>query len=151
MIDKNYISHEIIIADDLSENEKFEALEVLEHVNDGFAKSVLIEVLIDEGLEYIILNEAQGDDDVAAYLKHRNKLKKVVGQKQLKAKNYGLKKGALKAAPAKGGMGKKVAAIVKKKHSLGSRVAAKLKSMAAKYMPKAAKAGKLVMKAKMGG
>jgi len=131
---KQIMEHQIIICDDLTDQEKFNALEVLETLTEDFAKFLLFESVD----EVETLYEFAGDDDVAAYKKYRNKLKKMTGQK-VRAAKASIKKASTKGAASTKGVAKF------KKASLGSKIAAKVKKVAA--AAKASKAGVVAKKA----
>jgi len=128
---KNFLRYHIYEADDLTPDEKIEALEGIEILSQ-FNK---------------VLSEAAGDEDVANYYKHRNKLRKVGLRKGVvdpktskvvasKAKVAG---SASKLAKAKS-FGAKIAAAIKAKLAIlksamsnphvvkGAKVAAKIAS-----------------------
>ena len=108
---KQIMEHQIIICDDLTDQEKFNALEVLETLTEDFAKFLLFESVD----EVETLYEVAGDDDIAAYTKYRNKLKKISGQTPVDKTGKKLKfaKKAAKAAKAKGSWGAKIAGKLK--------------------------------------
>ena len=121
MDNKSFLEHHIIIADDLTEQEKFVALETLELLNT-----------------LNLINEGSVEDDIANYYKHRNKLRKV-----------GLRKGVKNPGAAKAKVATKTAAkAAVKKKSLGSKIAAKILAYAKKkgLLAKAAKVGKVAAK-----
>ena len=118
---KSFLEHHVIIADDLTEQEKFETLERINILSES---NLLIET---------------SDQDIANYYKHRNKLRKI-----------GLRKGVkspVKAKAAKVAKGTKGVAAIKKK-SLGSKIASKLLAYMKKkgLAAKAAKLGKVAAK-----
>ena len=78
ILSKGFIQHQIYNAEDLTNEEKISALEDLELLNDSLIKIVIIEAI---GTRDVFkLAEAKGDKDVAAYFKHRNKIRKITGQ-----------------------------------------------------------------------
>ena len=115
---KSFLEHHVIIADDLTEQEKFEALERINILSES---NLLIET---------------SDQDIANYYKHRNKLRKI-----------GLRKGVKSPVAAKAKVAKGAGAAVKKK-SLGSKIASKLLAYMKKkgLAAKAAKLGKVAAK-----
>jgi len=129
---KNILEHYIIMADDLTEQEKFEALEGLEKLSSLD--------LINEG--------GTVEDDIAKYYKNRNKLRKIGLRKGVK--NPGAAK--LKAgAKASGSASKSSSGVAAKAKSIGSKIAAKIKAaiqIAKKkgLAAKAAKAAKIAAK-----
>jgi hypothetical protein len=129
---KNFLRYHIYEADDLTPDEKIEALEGIEILSQ-FNK---------------VLSEAAGDEDVANYYKHRNKLRKVGLRKGVvdpktskvvasKAKVVGT---AGKNLPQAKSFGAKIAAAIKAKLAIvksamsnphvvkGAKVAAKIAS-----------------------
>ena len=77
---KQFMEHQIIMSDDLTEKEKFDAINTLSEFSVDLAQFILFESVDEDDDSFIGLCEAAGDDDVAAYYKHRNKLKKMTGQ-----------------------------------------------------------------------
>lgn len=131
---KGFIQHQIHNASDLTTDEKVTALEDLEMLDESSIKTVLFESLKD----IYDLSEAAGDDDVAGYFKHRNKLRKITGQKAdpNTPKYTAVKKGTGKAA----GTGKKM--------SWGKKIMAKIKAAKGALYKKAAGNPKIMKAAK---
>ena len=102
---KNFLRYHIYEADDLTIDEKIEALEGIELLSK-FNK---------------VLSEAAGDEDVANYYKHRNKLRKV-----------GLRKGVVdpktgKVVASKAKVAGSASKLAKGK-SFGAKIAAAIKA-----------------------
>ncbi len=140
---KGFIQHKIYDADDLTMEEKIEALAGLEKLSIVEMKNIVSETAI--------LTEAMGDDDVANYMKHRNKVRKMTGQKPQHLKGTKAAKAA-KVAKAKTAAAK-VGGTAAKSKGWGSKIAAAIKKGVASYGakvkamgPNAAKLAKVAAK-----
>jgi len=129
---KNFLRYHIYAADDLTPDEKIEALEGLE-ILEGIKKGLTEQ------------KPGRGDDDVAAYWKHRNKLKKATGQKPVDSGVKASKKAA--SAVKKKSLGAKIAANIKSKIKIFKSAMEPIKSSSKKVAPKVIKGAKLAAKA----
>ena len=144
---KQFMEHQIIISDDLTEKEKYAAIHTLSEFSVDLAQFILFESVDENDNSIYFLLEAAGDDDVAAYYKHRNKLKKMTGQTPVDVTG---KKIDVKAALAK----KKKADALKagtktKAKGWGAKIAAKVKAAKLALLKKAAASPKVMKAAKL--
>ena len=129
---KNFLRYHIYEADDLTVDEKIEALDGIEQLSEF----------------KWLLEQSPGDADIANYYKQRNKLRKV-----------GLRKGVVDpktskvvASKAKGSASKSYSGVVPKAKSIGAKIAAAIKAKiailkSAMSNPKVIKGAKVAAKA----
>ena len=146
---KQFMEHQIIMSDDLTEKEKFDAINTLSEFSVDLAQFILFESVDEDDDSFIGLCEAAGDDDVAAYYKHRNKLKKMTGQTPVDVTGKKIDVKAALAKKKKAADSLKAGVKTTAKPGWGAKIAAKLKTAKLALMKKAAASPKLMKAAKV--